>query len=49
MYLLDRHALCQVSWLVHVAASPHGYVAGEELEGHYFEDGLGGTVARLGW
>ena len=37
--LLNRHAFCQVSGLVYVAASADGYVVGEELEGDYFEDG----------
>ena len=39
MKLFHGHALCQVSWLVYVAAAADGYVVGEELEGDYFEDG----------
>ena len=37
--LLHRHALREISWLVDVASSLDGDVAGEELEGDDFEDG----------
>jgi hypothetical protein len=33
--LFDRDRLRQVSWLINVAAAPHGDVVGEQLQWNY--------------
>ena len=37
--LFNCDGLCQITWLVYVAAAPHGDMVGQELQGDDFQDG----------
>src|SRR5213593_836508 len=38
--LFDGYSLCEVPWLIHIAAAPDRYMVGESLERQRGEDGI---------